>query len=181
MLEGPMLWFVNRGTGIVLLVLMTLTVCLGILTSHGRAGRAVPAFVSQHLHRNVGLLSGGLLAVHAVSAVVDTYVDITWWQALVPWGGTYRPVWLGLGALALDLTLAVTLTSLLRHRLSPRAWRAVHLASYLAWAVAILHGIGIGTDSRAPWSLWVNVGCLVVVVAALVQRAVVELRRTVRA
>ncbi|QLQ15245.1 MAG: hypothetical protein HZY73_05525 [Micropruina sp.] len=123
MFEGPLLWFLNRGTGIVLLVLMTLTVCLGIVTTQGRAGRVVPSFVGQHFHRNVGLLSVVLLGVHAASAVVDTYVDIRWWQALVPWGGTYKPVWLGLGALALDLSIAVVVTSLLRERLRPGWWR----------------------------------------------------------
>lgn len=167
MFEGPLLWFLNRGTGIVLLVLMTLTVCLGIVASQSKAGRAVPSFVGQRFHRNVGLLSVVLLGVHAVSAVVDTYVDIRWWQALVPWGGTYKPVWLGLGALALDLTLAVVLTSLLRQRLRPGLWRGIHLLSYGSWAVAVVHGIGIGTDAATGWSLWLNLACLGAVFVAL--------------
>ena len=103
MTDGPILWYLNRGTGVVVLVL---------LTHHDRArhrrprrpaGRGLPRFVTQALHRNLALLSVVLLAAHVVSAVVDEYVDIRWWQAFVPFGATYEPLWLGLGAVALDL------------------------------------------------------------------------------
>ena len=68
-----------------------------------------------------------MLVAHVVTAVVDKYVDIRWWQALVPVGATYEPLWLGLGTLSLDLVAAVTVTSLLRTRLGHRSWRTVHL------------------------------------------------------
>ncbi len=77
---------------------------------------------------------------------------------MVPWGGLYQPVWLGLGALALDLLVAITVTSLLRTRLPHAAWRLVHWASYLAWGIAVVHGIGIGTDSDATWSVMITAG-----------------------
>lgn len=168
-MDGPALWFLNRGTGIVLLVLMTLTVVLGILSTTGR-GRRVPSFVTQHLHRNVSLLSLALLAVHVVAALIDTYVDIRWWQAIVPFAGTYRPFSLGMGALALDLMGAITVTSLLRDRMPEPAWRWLHLTSYLAWGVAVVHGIGIGTDAMAPWSWWITVGCVACVAVVWVVR-----------
>ncbi len=171
MLEGPLLWFVNRGTGVVLLVLLTLSTLLGVVSTRIRGGR-VPQFAYQHLHRNLGLISVLLLAVHAASAVVDTFVDIRWWQVFVPWGGTYKPVWLALGALALDLIVAVVLTSLLRRRLPHLGWRAVHVLAYAAWAVAVAHGLGIGTDAQSPWSVWVTVGCVAVVTLALTARLV---------
>ncbi len=110
-MNGPLLWFLNRGTGIVLLVLMTLSVVLGVLSARSRAGRGTPGFVRAVLHRNVALLAVTLLAVHVVSAVVDSYVDIRWWDAVVPWGGLYQPLWLGLGALSLDLLVAITVTT----------------------------------------------------------------------
>lgn len=179
-MNGPVLWFLNRGTGMILLVLMTLSVVLGVLSARSRAGRGTPGFVRNVLHRNVSLLAVSMLVVHVVSAVVDAYVDIRWWDALVPWGGVYQPVWLGLGALALDLLLAVTLTSLLRTRLPHGAWRLVHWAGYLAWAVSLVHGLGIGTDKDAAWSVMITVGCGVAVVLAVVLRIGGAVRTAVR-
>ena len=82
-----------------------------------------------------------LLVVHVLTAVVDEFVDIRWWQALVPFTSAYqRAVWLGLGALAVDLLVVVIVTSLLRTRMHHRAWRALHLTAYALWATSILHG-----------------------------------------
>lgn len=180
-MNGPLLWFLNRGTGIVLLVLMTLSVVLGILSARSRAGRGTPGFVRNVVHRNVALLSVAMLTVHVVSAVVDSYVDIRWWDAVVPWGGLYQPLWLGLGALAFDLLLAITLTSLLRTRLPHAAWRFVHWASYLAWAIAVVHGLGIGTDSDATWSVMITAGCVVAVALAVALRVGGAVSKAVRA
>lgn len=176
MTDGPLLWYLNRSTGLTLLALLTLATALGVLTTGGRAGRGVPRFATQALHRNVALLAVAMLAAHVATAVVDTYVDIRWWQAVVPGrGSTYRPLWLGLGAVALDLLALVTATSLLRTRMGHRSWRAVHLLAYAAWAVSLAHGLGIGTDTRAgaaaaAWTSALVVGCATVVAAAVLWR-----------
>ncbi|MGZ4444534.1 MAG: ferric reductase-like transmembrane domain-containing protein [Nocardioidaceae bacterium] len=158
-MTSPLLWFANRGTGVVLLLLLTLTALLGVLATRGHAGRGVPRFLTQSLHRNLSLVAVGLLVAHVGSAVLDEYVDIRWWQALVPVGATYRPLWLELGTLALDVVVVVAATSLLRHRLPHRAWRAVHVLAYLAFAAALAHGVGIGTDASSPWGRRVSIGC----------------------
>jgi DMSO/TMAO reductase YedYZ heme-binding membrane subunit len=152
LLHGPTLWYLNRSTGLVLLLLLTITTVLGVLST-GQGGRIVPRFVGQALHRNLALWSVVLLALHVTTAVVDTYVDIRWWQAVVPWAGsTYLPLWLGFGTLSLDLLVLVVVTSLARARLRHRSWRLVHLLAYAAWGVAVVHGLGIGTDLRqAGW------------------------------
>ena len=152
MTDSAVLWYLNRATGSVLLVLLTMTLVLGILATFGRAGRGVPRFLTQAFHRNLSLITVVMLAVHVLTAVLDTFVDIAWWQAVVPFGGTYKPVWLGLGALALDLMGVVVLTSLVRARIGHRGWRAVHLLGYVAWTSAVIHGIGIGTDSHTGWA-----------------------------
>ena len=150
LLHGPTLWYLNRSTGLVVLVLLTVTTVLGVLAT-ARGGRLIPRFVGQTLHRNLALWSVVLLVLHVTTAVVDTYVDIRWWQAIVPWvGSTYMPLWLGLGTLAFDLLLLVTITSLMRARMKHRSWRLVHLLAYAAWGVAVGHGLGIGTDLRQP-------------------------------
>ena len=171
-LSGPFLWFANRGTGIVLLVLYTLVVAMGIIAASGRGpGRHVPRFVSQGLHRNLALLATLLLVAHIATAILDTYVDIRWFDAFLPVGGLYRPAYLGFGAVSVDLLLAVCVTSLVRHRLSDRTWRRLHLLAYPSWAAAVVHTVGIGTDIGTPWARWILVGCLGVVAAAVAGRS----------
>jgi sulfoxide reductase heme-binding subunit YedZ len=165
-MTSPLLWFANRGTGVVLLALLTVTLLIGILSSRpGRESRWWPRFATQEVHRYLALLTILLLAAHVATAVLDEYVDIRWWHALAPIGGTYRPVFLGLGALSLDLIVALALTSLVRHRMPGRAWRAVHLLSYAAWLAAVVHTWGIGTDVGTVW-LRAEVAASVGVVAA---------------
>lgn len=168
-MSGSALWYLNRSTGVVLLVLLSLTLALGILAAGARAGGRLPAFVPQSLHRSLSGTAVLLLGAHLASAVADEYVDIRWWQVLSPIGAGYQPLWLGLGALSVDLLLAVLLTSLLRHRLSPRWWRLTHLAAYAAWPLAMAHSLGIGTDISAgrPWALGAAAGSGCVVAAAL--------------
>ena len=170
--SGPIMWFANRGTGIVLLVLYTLVVVLGVLTSGRRGpGRFVPAFVTQGLHRNLALLATALLGAHIVTAVLDDFVDIRWFDALLPVGGLYRPLYLGLGALSLDLLLAVALTTAVRRRLSDRTWRRVHLLSYPSWGAAVVHTLGIGTDVGTPWARWTLAACIGAVALAAATRS----------
>ena len=61
-------------------------------------------------------------------------------------------------------------TSLLRTRISPRLWRAVHWAGYVCWPVALVHGLGTGTDGAARWVLAVTAACALAVAAAGVWR-----------
>jgi sulfoxide reductase heme-binding subunit YedZ len=169
-LNGPALWFANRGTGFVLLLLLTFSTLLGVLSTSRMSPRLWPRMLSQGLHRNVSLLAVTFLAAHVVTAVVDTFVDIRWWHALVPFSGTYKPLWLGLGTFSLDLLIAVTATSILRHRMSHRPWRAIHVLSYLAWVMGLLHGIQIGTDANSVWGGALNYGCILAVSAAVLAR-----------
>lgn len=165
----PILWYLNRGTGVALLVLFTLTVVLGVLSTGRGFTTLWPRFLTQGLHRTLAGLSTGLLLAHALTAVIDEYVDIRWWQAVVPFGATYEPLWLALGTLSLDLTVMVVVTSLLRSRISTRAWFLIHLLSYAAWLAAVVHGLGIGTDATSDWFLattWVCVAAGVVAVFA---------------
>ena len=164
--EGPLLWFLNRGSGFALLGVLSLALLLGVLSRAGRAGGVVPGFVLQSLHRSISLLGVCLLAVHVATATVDEFVDISWWDAILPLGASYEPLWLGLGALALDLVLAVVLTSLLRARLGFETWRVIHPLAYAAWTAGLVHALGIGTDTGEPWAAATYFGCVLVVGAA---------------
>jgi DMSO/TMAO reductase YedYZ heme-binding membrane subunit len=158
------LWYAARATGLVAFLLLTATMVWGMLgpgrTAQGQnAPAGAPRFVASLLHRNLSLLTLTFLAVHIGSSTIDTYAGIGWLDAIIPFGSVYKPVWLGFGAVAFDLLLALVLTSLLRTRISARLWRRLHWFAYLCWPVALVHAVGIGTDSRGGWPLLITLGC----------------------
>ena len=164
------LWYLTRGTGVVALLLLTAVLVLGVLgTLRWRSGRW-PRFLVAGLHRNLTLLAIAFVAVHVVTTVADGYAPIRLVDAVVPFRSPYRPVWLGLGALAFDLLLALTLTSLLRARIGLRTWRAVHWLAYAAWPLAVVHGLGTGSDARLGWLGLLTLGCAAAVAAAVAVR-----------
>jgi methionine sulfoxide reductase heme-binding subunit len=169
---GPSpLWYLSRGTGAVTLVLLTATVVLGIAGSlRWRPAGGLPRFLVDGLHRNLSLLVVVLLAVHVLTALLDPFAHLRAVDAVVPLASSYRPLWLGLGALALDLLIALVVTSLLRARLGLRSWRAVHWAAYACWPVALLHGLGTGTDASATWLQALAAICVAAVAVAIVNR-----------
>src|ERR1700730_10987108 len=66
------------------------------------------------------------LGIAGVSRLESRHWPRVIFAAVIPFTSGYRTFWLGLGAIAFDLILALVITSLLRGRLSYRAWRAVH-------------------------------------------------------
>jgi sulfoxide reductase heme-binding subunit YedZ len=169
---GPSpLWYLSRGTGAIALVLLSMTVVLGISgTLRWRPGMRTPRFVVDGLHRNVSLLVVVLLTVHVLTALLDPFAHLRVIDAFVPLASHYRPLWLGFGALAFDLLIALTVTSLLRARIGLRVWRAVHWAAYACWPVAVLHGLGTGTDARSVWLQVLTAVCVGGVVIAMAAR-----------
>jgi sulfoxide reductase heme-binding subunit YedZ len=166
------LWYLARGSGAVSLVLLTLSVVLGItgvVRQRPRSPR-LPRFLVDGLHRNVSLLVVAFLVGHILMSVLDPFAHIRYLDALVPFVSSYRPIWLGLGAVAFDLLLALTVTSLLRRRLGLRAWRAIHWAAYACWPLAVVHGVATGTDARVAWFDALTVACVLAVVAAIGMR-----------
>jgi DMSO/TMAO reductase YedYZ heme-binding membrane subunit len=152
-------WYLTRASGAVALILLTLALVVGVAAIGRVATRRWPRFAVDGLHRTSSMLALAFLALHIVTAVLDSFAPISLVDAVVPFAGTYRPLWLGLGATAFDLLLAVAVTSALRVRLGHRTWRAVHWLAYAAWPVAIVHGLGTGSDVRQGWMVAVYAGC----------------------
>ncbi len=174
------LWFISRGSGIVLLVLFTAVMALGTATRLGWAPRRWPRFVTAELHRALALFAVALLGLHVVTALADPYVSIGWAAAVLPFLSPYRTVAVGLGTLAVDLGAAVLLTSVLRHRLGLRAWRAVHWLAYLAWPAAFGHALSAGGDLRTRWVAAVIWGSAAVTVVAVAARRAARAWRAAR-
>ena len=89
---------------------------------------------------------------------------------VLPFIGSYRPVWLGLGTVAVDLLLVITGVSLLRNRVGPRIFKGVHWLTYALWPVALAHSLGTGTDAGTLWMDGIAAGCVAAVLAAVAWR-----------
>jgi sulfoxide reductase heme-binding subunit YedZ len=164
------LWYATRGLGASTLLVLTATVVLGILTATRWSGEETPGFVAVDLHRNLSLLAICLLVGHIVTTVLDPFAHISVRDVLIPVGAAYRPVWLGLGVAAFWILVGVAATSLLRDRVGIRTWRIIHWAAYASWPLALVHGLGTGSDSRAPWLVSLAASCAAAVAVAIVER-----------
>ena len=151
------LWYVGRGTGVVSLLLLTVVMVLGVGSRSGRPAFGLPRFAVVALHRSASMMAVAFLAIHVLTLLLDPQAELRLVDVVLPFDASYRPLWMGLGTVGLDVMAAVFVTSLLRHRLGVRAWRAVHWLAYISWPVAVLHTVGTGTD-RSTWWLLVLTG-----------------------
>ncbi|MGB8649318.1 MAG: hypothetical protein WCD35_01515 [Mycobacteriales bacterium] len=164
--DPRLLWWIDRSSGLVSLVLLTIVMVLGVLST-GRPGEPTSwRAVVQGLHRQLPLVASVLLAVHIGTAVADSYVPLHLLDVVVPFAAGYRPVWIGLGTLALDLLVAVVVTSVLRTRLGHRGWRVVHWGAYALWPLAVVHALGSGSDMHAQTVHRLGLVCIALVVWA---------------
>ncbi len=180
-MSSPVLWYATRATGLMSLVLLTATTVLGILTANRAASPRWPAFSVQDLHRRLAVITMGFLACHILTSVVDTYVHIGWAAIVVPFASSYKRLWVALGAVGVDLLLAVALTSFLRHKIRARTWRAVHWLAYLSWPVALAHSFGMGTDMGQGWVIVLTVVCVGAAVGAAAWRIALAAARRSKA
>jgi DMSO/TMAO reductase YedYZ heme-binding membrane subunit len=169
--HGPSaLWYATRGAGAMALVLLTASIVLGIGEVQLWRPAGVPRFAIAALHRTVSLLAVAFVVIHVLTTLLDPFPRIGLPNTAVPFVTNYRPLWMGLGTLASDLLVALALTSIVRGRLGYRAWRGLHWLAYLCWPVALVHGLGTGSDTTATWMLVLTLACVGTVVLALAGR-----------
>lgn len=178
-MNSTVLWYTTRASGIVTLVLLTVTMILGLTTTSRARSRNWPGFAQQELHRRISILAVVFLAIHVLTSVMDTYVHIGWFAIVVPFTSPYGRFWVALGTIALDLTIAVFVSSLLRAHLKPGTWRGIHWLAYASWPVALAHTFGMGTDSREHWVIALGALCVLSVGLALAWRVRAGAKRRV--
>jgi methionine sulfoxide reductase heme-binding subunit len=167
-------WYAARAAGVVAYALLTSGVLLGVLL----AGRARlprwPAFAVTDVHRFIALLTGVFIAIHVYTLLLDRYAHVSIATLLVPGATSYRPFWVALGTIALELLLAVALANVLRKRIGHMRWRRVHYLTFGVWVAATAHGIGAGTDASAGWLRMLYLVSIASVALAVVWRTARE-------
>ncbi len=159
------LWYASRTAGILSLVLLTAVLVLGLAVTARLELGSRWRFVVHGLHRNLSLLTVLFLAIHILAAILDPYAGLGWRDALIPFTSSYRPFYLGLGVVAVEILAALVLTGLLQRWIGRRLFRFVHWAAYGCWPIALVHGLGTGSDARQGWFYMVSVACVSAAVA----------------
>jgi predicted ferric reductase len=148
----PIWWYVARAGGLVAWGMLTLAVVWGLLLSSKLLGRRpTPAWILD-LHRFIGGAAVVFTGVHLLAILADGYVHFDLVAILVPFASSWNPVGVAWGIAAFYVLAAVEITSLLRSRLPNRLWRRVHYASFPLFALATIHGMTAGSDTRTTFA-----------------------------
>ncbi|HYG60670.1 MAG TPA: ferric reductase-like transmembrane domain-containing protein [Symbiobacteriaceae bacterium] len=142
-------WYLTRAAGIIAFLLLWASVCAGLLQSTQFLKGASSPLANIDIHTFLSL--GALYATtfHVVILLFDRYVKFSLADLLIPFASEYKPVLVGLGGLAFYIALGVSVSTYLRSKLNAKVWRAIHLTSLVAFALALVHGAVLGTDRHA--------------------------------
>ena len=169
--------FLLAYSGVFALVALTAAVAAGLAATDRLVVSPAGRVTFQAVHRALSLAAVAFLASHVLLEVLARRSHVA--DAVVPFLASGRTLYLGLGTRASDLILLIALTGIARRRFASRwtaAWRGVHVTAYLAWLLAILHGL-LGGRTARPYVDWSYGACVAAVAVALVVRLVVP-RRT---
>lgn len=165
-----LVWFVARGSGMVAYLLLTAAVVLGIAVSRHWHSERWPRLIVEGAHRWVVLTFFAFILLHTVTILLDPFTHFGLRDVVVPFGSAYRTFWLGLGVLASELLLAVGASVLVRRWIGYGAWHGLHLLTYLLFPLALLHGLGTGTDTPDGWAALFYAASVVAVCGVLIWR-----------
>jgi len=144
-------WYLARSSGIVAWGLLTLATLWGMFLSTSiLKDRRRPAWLLS-LHRWLGGLSVIFVGVHLGGLMLDSYVEFTWVDLLIPGTSEWRPMAVAFGVIGLYLLMAVEGTSLLMKRLPKRFWKQVHVTSFALFWVVSIHAALAGADTTSGW------------------------------
>jgi hypothetical protein len=167
---GSLTWDVARTGGLVAFLLLTTSMAMGLVLSIGWRSPRWTRFVTTEVHRFVTLLALVFIVVHGVAIAVDPFIKMSLPDVLVPFLTSYRPAWVALGIIAAYLALAIHLSERIRGRIGYAWWRRFHVLAFVAFAMALVHGIATGSDTRTIWGLLVYGGSLFLIGLLLILR-----------
>ena len=156
-------WLASRSAGVVAYLLLSASVVLGLAMALDLFPPRARALV-RPIHERVALVALAALAAHGLLLLGDGFLRPGLGGILVPFATSYRPVWTGMGILGGYLAAGLSLTYYARRRLGARRWRAAHRLIPIAWAMAVVHAIGAGSDAG---SLWLQVPLALTMAAVL--------------
>jgi len=165
-MNSKLWWYTARSGGIVAWALLAASVLWGLaLSTKVLRGKPRPNWILD-LHRFLGGLALIFTGIHVIAILLDSFVHFGLVEVLVPFTGTWHPVAVAWGIVALYLLAAVEATSLARKKLSKKVWRTTHYLSFPLFALTTIHALSAGTD-RSTFILRWGIIAVVVVVTGL--------------
>ncbi|PWR05113.1 hypothetical protein DKT68_28640, partial [Micromonospora acroterricola] len=173
-------FFTEFFAGVIALVSLSLTVMLGLLATDRLVLRISHRVLMQSAHRATGVLGVAGLLFHVLTKIATGRAAAT--DALVPFVGG-RGLYVGLGTVAALLMVSVIWTGIIRARFAgvgPKwLWRSLHSMAYVSWPFALFHGLNAGRVAQS-WVVFSYLGCVLLVVLALLVRLSVTIGRRSR-
>jgi sulfoxide reductase heme-binding subunit YedZ len=157
-------WLASRASGLVALVLITLSVGLGLALA-GRVTKrpGLPRSLNA-LHEQTAIAALVAIAVHGLTLLGDPWLNPGPTGIAVPFAMAYRSLWTGLGIVGGYMAAILGLSFYIRRRIGPKLWRRAHKLMIVVWGLAVAHTLGAGTDASTPWlRVWMYVTTPVIV------------------
>ncbi len=145
------IWEIVRASGIVAFVLLSVSVAMGVSVNARALDSVLRRALVFEAHQTISLLALVSTALHMLLLLANRHVPLGLVGLLAPFSSNWKPVPLGLGTLAFYLIFLLIVTSYARQQIGQRAWRLIHYAGFLGWALAMVHGITAGSDTREAW------------------------------
>ncbi|MFI6522073.1 hypothetical protein ACIBF1_41455, partial [Spirillospora sp. NPDC050679] len=162
--------FLDFYCGVFSLVALSLAVMIGLLATDRALLSPAHRVRAQAVHRGFAFVAVATLLLHLAAQLARHRVGPL--EALAPTGGDHLADY-GLGTLACYLMVVAVGSGIARGRFAecgrPWMWRTLHLTAYLAWPVAIVHGLTSGREPAA-WVTAAYLLCAAGVALALVAR-----------
>ena len=165
-------WYAARAGGVVAYLLLSAVVIVGLTLAGKERLPGWPRFALEDVHRFGGLLVGAFVSAHVLLLLLDSQAHLSLGRVIVPFSSSYRPLWTGLGTVAVELLLALAVANHYRNRISHRLWRRLHYLNFVVWLAATAHGLGAGTDRGSVWLLWMYFIAIGAVAGFTVRRVV---------
>lgn len=163
--EQMRVWLAARATGIVGLLLVTVTVILGIALSHPDQSRWKQAKRIYPWHETLWVFVLSFIAMHVVAIILDPYAQVGPLGAFVPGLSKYRTLPVAVGSVALYAVIITGATARYTRLLPAGFWLKLHRFSVVALGLAWIHGVLSGTDTSTLQPLYGLIAGSVVVAA----------------
>lgn len=162
-LAPHLFWITSRAAGGAAMLLASASVAVGLMMSSKRKTPSRRDY--RAIHEALSLCTLAMVALHGLALLGDGFLHPGVGGIAIPFVGTYRPLWTGIGIVAGYGLAALGLTYYLRDRIGAVRWRRLHRLTALFWLAAIVHTIGAGSDAAEIWFL--AIGAAMVLPATL--------------
>jgi len=159
-------WFIARITGLTAFAVLSLSVLSGEALRTSVLDFIAKNRAVRKLHDFTTPLWLPLVFAHIIALLLDKTARIAPVNVVIPFVTDYGELAIGLGTLAFDIVMVVTITSWLRSRMNNTLWMWIHRTSYIAFVAIFFHAALSGTDFDAPlvsalaWSTAAGLGIL---------------------